>query len=105
MSKMKFNAVCCACVLLAAPLLAQAQASGESAETGPSEARQGGRGATRSALWLAVEAHFRQPDGAPAAPDRRLTSEQRHQLREQVRRATERQQAVPPGDLLRADRR
>ena len=68
MSKMKFNAVCCACVLLAAPLVAQAQASGESAETGPSEARQGGRGATRSALWLAVEAHFRQPDGAPAAP-------------------------------------
>mgnify|MGYP000949999304 CR=1 FL=1 len=78
----------CRCLLLvwALPLAAWAQASGESAETGPAETASP-QGAAPSRLRQAVEARLRQPDAVEPPTDRRLTAAQRQELREQVRRA------------------
>ena len=79
-----------ACVL-AAPAFASAQASGESSEMGPGVSQQSGALDAvpgRSALWQAVEATHRQRGDGAAAQDRRLSAEQRQQLREQIRRAS-----------------
>lgn len=76
--------------VLALPLGAWAQASGESSEMGPGiNAQAGGVDAmaARSPLWQSVDAMHRQRDGA-AAQDRRLSAEERQQLREQIRRAS-----------------
>ena len=65
--------------VLALPLGAWAQASGESSEMGPGiNAQAGGVDAmaARSPLWQAVDAMHRQRDGA-AAQDRRLSAEER----------------------------
>lgn len=76
------------------PRLVSAQASGESAEAGPPTPGERTTVSARSPLWLAVEAQYRQRETVGAVPDRRLTSEQRMQLREQIRRASERHHAV-----------
>ena len=71
------------------PALAWAQASGEAADMGPGLAAAALAAEPlppRSSLWLAVDSVFRQRATAPPA-DRRLTAEQRQELREQVRRA------------------
>jgi hypothetical protein len=77
-----------ACAL---PLAAWAQASGESAETGPADAASPPAAAPRP-LRQAVEAQSqsssaRPRDRADSPGDRRLTAAQRQELREQVRRA------------------
>lgn len=66
---------------------AAAQATGEHAETGPiaPDNTPMPSAALRSSLWQAVDAHRRQPRDASPPADRRLTPEQRKQLREQVR--------------------
>ncbi|QTD44675.1 hypothetical protein [Ottowia testudinis] len=80
------------------PMLALAQPSAESADVGLSTAAQAGPPDTsmsRSPLWQAVDAMHRQRDGA-AAEERRLNSEQRQQLRDQIRRAALRPDAEAP---------
>jgi hypothetical protein len=90
----------------AAPLSVWAQASGEGAETGPpvlGEVAPQDRASQRSPLWMAVDAHYRQRDaGMPA--DRRLSAEQRHELREQIRRAAMRAEAGNPPMAQQSDR-
>ena len=90
----------------AAPLSAWAQASGEGAETGPpvlGEVAPQDRASQRSPLWMAVDAHYRQRDaGVPA--DRRLSAEQRHELREQIRRAAMRAEAGNPPEAQQSGR-
>ena len=79
------------------PALGWAQASGEAADMGPGVAAAVLAAEPlppRSSLWQAVDSVFRQRAGAPQA-DRRLTAEQRQELREQVRRAALR----PDGEL------
>ena len=49
----------------------------------------------RSALWMSVRSAFQQRDPT-AVPDRRLTAEQRQELREQIRRAGWRGEAQAP---------
>ncbi|HOV20440.1 MAG TPA: hypothetical protein PLK10_13475 [Ottowia sp.] len=44
------------------------------------------RGAARSPLWMTVEAQYRQRGAEPGGDDRRLTPDQRLELREQIRR-------------------
>ena len=93
---MNFNAVFFSWMLAAAlmPALAWAQPVSEPAEAeaaGPTE-----RVLVRSPLWKAVEAHYRQRDVANPAVDRRLTAEQRQELRDQVRRASVRHEVVSP---------
>lgn len=77
--------------LLAAPATVLAQAVGESAELGPRSEPPPTQAAAlaeqRSALWLTIDAVHRQRDTDATGPGRRLTAEQRLQLREQVRRA------------------
>lgn len=98
---MKMHAFLSALLVLAPPLAGWAQAAGEATAVAAPGAPAGAAdaaGATgqRSALWLAVDAQDRQAD-APV-PLRRLTPEQRLELREQVRRAWERMETgqVPP---------
>ncbi len=50
------------------------------------------RAMPRTPLWQAVEALYRQRALEPLGDDRRLTQDQRHELREQIRRG-----AVPTG--------
>ena len=66
----------------------QAQVAGELTDVGPTGVPAVAPEMTpaRSALWQAVDAAFRQRD-AGAASDRRLSAEQRQQLREQIRRS------------------
>ena len=77
--------------LLTAPATVLAQAAGESSEPGPrsepSPAHAAALTEQRSALWLTIDAVHRQRDTDATGPGRRLTAEQRLQLREQVRRA------------------
>ena len=95
---MKFNAFfhrsALAAVLWPLAAVAQAPAGGEPADGGAA-ADPGAVAAVRSALWLAVEAHHRQGDAAPQPPDRRLSSAELQELREQVRRAWDRPAALP----------
>lgn len=75
----------------------RAQTPGEltdSGPPGPGERAPERATAARSPLWMAVEAHRQQREAAP--PDRRLSAEQRQQLREQVRRASLRMDGVQP---------
>lgn len=44
--------------------------------------------APRSPLWQAVEAQYRQRGPEPVGDDRRLTQDQRQELREQIRRGS-----------------
>lgn len=44
------------------------------------------RGAARSPLWMTVEAQYRQRGAESGGDDRRLTPEQRLELRKQIRR-------------------
>ena len=84
-----------------------AQAAGESSPAAPVEpmvvvdAPAVDPGPQRSALWRAVEAGRRQVPSSGVAQDRRLTPEQRLELRHQVRQAWERadvsQSASPAG--------
>ena len=86
----RFPSLCLTLGLAAAPAFALAQ-GGESLEPDQRTPSQAGATASaaeqRSALWMAVDAVHRQRDAAAPAPDRRLTAEQRQQLREQLRRA------------------
>ncbi|HOB66644.1 hypothetical protein [Ottowia sp.] len=70
------------------PALAWAQASGELPDMGP--------GAARSGVWQAVQAAAHQRDSAVVAAERRLSVEQRQQLREQVRRTAAWAEDPPP---------
>lgn len=87
---------------LALPLAGWTQAAGESAATPePADVAEsvdsGDPVLQRSALWQAVDAHHRHSDAQMAAQDRRLTPEQRVELREQLRQAwfgTDAQQAT-----------
>lgn len=63
-----------------------AAAVGE-ASAQPGDAKTSEPVPARSPLWMAVDAQYRQRDADANADQRRLTPEQRHQLREQVRRA------------------
>ena len=80
------------------PALGWAQASGEAADMGPGAAVATATAVdpvpARSSLWQAVDSVFRQ--SAAANADRRLTAEQRQELREQVRRAAQRPDAELP---------
>ncbi len=77
--------------LLTASATVLGQAAGESSELGqrsePPPTQAAELAEQRSALWLTIEAVHRQRDTDPTGPGRRLTAEQRLQLREQVRRA------------------
>ena len=80
------------------PALGWAQASGEAADMGPGVAASAMAVESvpaRSSLWQAVDSVFRER-GAAANVDRRLTAEQRQELREQVRRAALRADAESP---------
>lgn len=101
---MKLNAFLPPALLAAAllPAGAWAQATGESAETGP--AGHVDQPAVRSPLWLTIEAHHRQREAAQLPGDRRLTSAQRQELREQVRRAWSQHEAAPPPSEQSAQR-
>ncbi|HMN20167.1 MAG TPA: hypothetical protein PKA16_02115 [Ottowia sp.] len=77
---------------LALPLAGWGQAVGESAATPaaatpPGAAQVDEAAAQRSALWKIIEAQSRPDDAQVLAQDRRLTPEQRLELREQVRQA------------------
>lgn len=84
--------------LCAAPTMALAQLSGESTDMGPRAGLRPSVAASaadqRSPLWMAVDAVHRQREAG--SPDRRLTAEQRLQLREQIRRASMRPDLEPP---------
>lgn len=73
------------------PTLALAQATGETSAAGPhvpgDPVEQRPLGPKRSDLWMAVDSHHRQPPQA-MVPDRKLSAEQLHELREQVRRSS-----------------
>ena len=84
--------------LALAPAVLLAQAAGEaSGADAPGELPPGMAASAaeqRSPLWMAVDAVHRQRDAdLPGPADRRLTAEQRLQLREQIRRASLRQGA------------
>ena len=72
----------------ALPALVWAQASGESTDMGPTPdapAPAPAQPPPRSSLWEAIDAVHRRR--SVPAPDRRLSHEERQQLREQIRRA------------------
>lgn len=76
---------------VALPLAGWAQGSGEGAEVGAAvtaEAKAQPPAVTRSELWLSIDSQYRQRDATQPAGSRRLTAEQRHQLREQIRRTS-----------------
>lgn len=82
------------------PAVALAQASGEAADMGPGNGASAAlvaEPAARSPLWLAIEAAHRQRDGSAPGPDRRLTPQQRQQLREQIRNAALLPEREPAG--------
>ncbi len=75
--------------VVALPLAGWAQASGERTEIGAAvtaEAKAQPPAETRSELWLSIDSQYRQRDATQPAGSRRLTAEQRRQLREQIRR-------------------
>ena len=105
---MKLNPISvgvCALAIALSSNFAWAQASGESAETGPPGPGDRPTAAVRSPLWQAIEAHYRQREAAPIVPDRRLTSEQRQELRDQVRRTSARHELAGQPGVERAAQR
>ena len=88
--------------LSTAPAVALAQLAGESPDMGPRGDLRPSVAASaadqRSPLWMAVDAVHRQREAG--SPDRRLTPEQRLQLREQIRRASMRADMEPPAAQL-----
>ena len=98
MSSMKFSPVVvqralCAALLLPAGAWAQAVAD-ETTEALPSDSAE--RVVARSPLWQIIEAHHRQREAAAPPFDRRLTSAQRQELRDQVRRTWQQQAVLQP---------
>lgn len=74
---------------LVLPLAGWAQASGEAAATPEQAATTEVDAPTlqRSALWRTIDAHHRQHETETSVHDRRLTPQERLELREQLRQA------------------
>lgn len=89
---------CLSLGLAAAPAVALAQVSGESPDMGPRgdapPVASASAAEARSPLWMAIDAVHRQRD--TSRPDRRLSAEQRLQMREQIRRASMRPELEQP---------
>jgi hypothetical protein len=89
---------------LSAAVVTPAALAQSHVDTGAAEPAAGARAAAadaseaapaRSSLWMSVRSAFQQRDPA-VVPDRRLTAEQRQELREQIRRAGWRGEAETP---------
>jgi hypothetical protein len=111
----RVSILCLGLSLSAAPAAVWAQAAGESSAMGlhddephasavatppPSSEPLSPAVEMRSPLWMAVDAVHRQRDAGSAPSDRRLSAEQRQQLREQIRRASGRSDLRAPGTQL-----
>ena len=60
--------------------------TGDSPANAAIDSKAAERGPSRSPLWMTVEAQYRQRGAEPGGDDRRLTPDQRLELREQIRR-------------------